>query len=157
MDENRYMVVKTALTLVGKVNYFWGGKSLALGWDYRWGVTTKVTAEGSQTTGTYRPYGLDCSGFVDWAFYNATNGQYYPSEGNGGTYAQKSNCYVISEADALPGDLVFAADIGHVGIVGGRDDNGNLLIIHCTSGTYNNVVITKMTGFFSIVARPRWY
>lgn len=157
LDENRYMVVKTALTLVGKVNYFWGGKSLALGWDYRWGVTTKVTAEGSQTTGTYRPYGLDCSGFVDWAFYNATNGQYYPSEGNGGTYAQRRNCYVISEADALPGDLVFAADIGHVGIVGGRDDNGNLLIIHCTSGTYNNVVITEMTGFFSIVARPRWY
>lgn len=157
LDENRYMVVKTALTLVGKVNYFWGGKSLALGWDYRWGVTTKVTAEGNQTTGTYRPYGLDCSGFVDWAFYNATNGQYYPSEGNGGTYAQKSNCYVISEADALPGDLVFAADIGHVGIVGGRDDNGDPLIIHCTSGTYNNVVITKMTGFFSIVARPRWY
>lgn len=69
-----------------------------------------------------------CSGFVDWAFYNATNGQYYPSEGNGGIYAQKSNCYVISEADALPGDLVFAADIGHVGIVGGRDDNGNLLM-----------------------------
>lgn len=157
LDEERCAVVKAALSLVGKVNYFWGGKSLTLGWDYRWGTTMKVTSEGSQSTGTYRPYGLDCSGFVDWAFYNATDGQYYPSGGNGGTQAQLNNCYVISESEALPGDLVFASDIGHVGIVGGRDDNGNLLIIHCTGGGYNNVVITGMDGFFGITARPQWY
>lgn len=157
LDEERRAVVKAALSLVGKVNYFWGGKSLTLGWDYRWGTTMKVTSEGSQSTGTYRPYGLDCSGFVDWAFYNATDGQYYPSVGNGGTQAQLNNCYVISESEALPGDLVFASDIGHVGIIGGRDDNGNLLIIHCTGGGYNNVVITGMDGFFGITARPQWY
>lgn len=157
LDEERLAVVKAALSLVGKVNYFWGGKSLTLGWDYRWGTTMKVTSEGSQSTGTYRPYGLDCSGFVDWAFYNATDGQYYPSGGDGGTQAQLNNCYVISESEALPGDLVFASDIGHVGIVGGRDDNGNLLIIHCTGGGYNNVVITGMDGFFGITARPQWY
>ena len=157
LDEERRAVVKSALSLVGKVNYFWGGKSLTLGWDYRWGTTMKVTSEGSQSTGTYRPYGLDCSGFVDWAFYNATDGQYYPSGGDGGTLAQLNNCYVISESEALPGDLVFASDIGHVGIVGGRDDNGNLLIIHCTGGRYNNVVITGMGGFFGITARPQWY
>ena len=157
LDEERCAVVKAALSLVGKVNYFWGGKSLTLGWDYRWGTTMKVTSEGSQSTGTYRPYGLDCSGFVDWAFYNATDGQYYPSGGNGGTQAQLNNCYDISESEALPGDLVFASDIGHVGIVGGRDDNGNLLIIHCTGGGYNNVVITGMDGFFGITARPQWY
>ena len=157
LDEERCAVVKAALSLVGKVNYFWGGKSLTLGWDYRWGTTMKVTSEGSQSTGTYRPYGLDCSGFVDWAFYNATDGQYYPSGGNGGTQAQLNNCYVISESEALPGDLVFASDIGHVGIVGGRDYNGSLLIIHCTGGGYNNVVITGMDGFFGITARPQWY
>lgn len=157
LDEERRSVVKAALSLVGKVNYFWGGKSLTLGWDYRWGTTIKVTSEGSQSTGTYRPYGLDCSGFVDWAFYNATDGQYYPSGGDGGTQAQLNNCYVISESEALPGDLVFASDIGHVGIVGGRDDNGSLLIIHCAGGGYNNVVITGMDGFFGITARPQWY
>ena len=157
LDEERRAVVKAALSLVGKVNYFWGGKSLTLGWDYRWGTTMKVTSEGSQSTGTYRPYGLDCSGFVDWAFYNATDGQYYPSGGDGGTQSQLNNCYVISESETLPGDLVFASDIGHVGIVGGRDDNGSLLIIHCAGGGYNNVVITGMDGFFGITARPQWY
>ena len=56
------MVVTYALALVDKVDYFWGGKSLALGWDDRWGELTKVTAEGSDSTGTEQPYGLDCSG-----------------------------------------------------------------------------------------------
>ena len=58
----REAVVRTACSLVGKVNYFWGGKSLVIGWDARWGELRQVTAAGSSTTGTYRPYGLDCSG-----------------------------------------------------------------------------------------------
>ena len=55
-------VIRTACSLVGKVNYFWGGKSLVIGWDARWGEVRQVTAAGSSTTGTYRSYGLDCSG-----------------------------------------------------------------------------------------------
>ena len=35
--------------------------------------------------GTYRPYGLDCSGFVDWVFYNATGGQHIIGHGGGAT------------------------------------------------------------------------
>ena len=69
LSEERRKVIKTACSLVGKVNYFWGGKSLVIGWDSRWGSIQKVWADGSPTTGTYRPYGLDCSGFVDWVFY----------------------------------------------------------------------------------------
>ena len=53
-------MLETACRLVGKVNYFWGGKSLVLGWDDRWGTLRQVTAAGSSTTGTYRPYGMDC-------------------------------------------------------------------------------------------------
>ena len=62
LSMERRMVVTYALALVGKVDYFWGGKSLVLGWDDRWGELTEVTAEGSDTTGTEQPYGLDCSG-----------------------------------------------------------------------------------------------
>ena len=61
-DPARLSVARSALSLVGKVHYFWGGKSLVFGWDNRWGQLAKVTADGSSTTGTYRPYGLDCSG-----------------------------------------------------------------------------------------------
>ena len=62
LSPEREEVVRTACSLVGKVNYFWGGKSLVIGWDARWGELRQVTAAGSSTTGTYRPYGLDCSG-----------------------------------------------------------------------------------------------
>ena len=154
LSPEREAVVRTACSLVGKVNYFWGGKSLVLGWDSRWGELRQVTAAGSSTTGTYRPYGLDCSGFVDWVFYNATNGSYIIGHG-GGAMSQHNYCTPISWDDALPGDLVFYPDDVHVGIVGGRDANGDLLIIHCAS-SYNNVVITEKEGFTSI-GRPDYY
>ena len=101
-----------------------------------------------------RGYGMDCSGFVDWVFYNATGGSYIIGHGGGAT-AQHSYCTDISWADAQPGDLVFYLDNSHVGIVGGKDTNGELLIIHCASG-YNNVVITGKEGF-TIVGRPRHF
>ena len=154
LSPEREAVVRTACSLVGKVNYFWGGKSLVIGWDARWGEVRQVTAAGSSTTGTYRPYGLDCSGFVDWVFYNQSGGSYVIGHGGGATM-QHSYCTDISWADAQPGDLVFYPDNSHVGIVGGRDANGELLIIHCASG-YNNVVITGKEGFTS-VGRPQYY
>lgn len=154
LSPEREAVVRTACSLVGKVNYFWGGKSLVIGWDARWGELRQVTAAGSSTTGTYRPYGLDCSGFVDWVFYNQSGGSYVIGHGGGATM-QHSYCTDISWADAQPGDLVFYSDNSHVGIVGGKDANGELLIIHCASG-YNNVVVTGLEGFTSI-SRPRYY
>lgn len=154
LDPARKAVVETAVQLVGRVSYFWGGKSLTLGWDDRWGVPTKVTAAGSGSTGTVRPFGLDCSGFVDWTFYNATDGSYYPGRG-GGAATQHSYCTNISWNDAQPGDLVFYPDDSHVGIVGGKDADGNLLIVHCSGGA-NGVVITGAAGFTS-VARPECF
>ena len=154
LDPARKAVVETAVQLVGRVSYFWGGKSLTLGWDDRWGVPTEVTAAGSGSTGTVRPFGLDCSGFVDWTFYNATNGSYYPGRG-GGAATQHSYCTNISWSDAQPGDLVFYPDDSHVGIVGGKDADGNLLIVHCSGGA-NGVVITGAAGFTS-VARPECF
>ena len=151
LDPERKAVVETAVQLVGRVSYFWGGKSLALGWDDRWGTPMEVTAAGSGSTGTVRPFGLDCSGFVDWTFYNATNGSYYPGRG-GGAATQHSYCTNISWSDAQPGDLVFYPDDSHVGIVGSKDADGNLLIVHCSGGA-NGVVITGSAGFTS-VARP---
>lgn len=135
--------------------YFWGGKSRVLGWDSRWGQLQLVWAEGSETTGTYRPYGLDCSGFVDWVFYNASGGEYLIGHG-GGAYSQHTYCTDIPWSEAQPGDLVFYPEDEHVGIVGGWDESGNLLIIHCTSGSLNNVVITEASGF-AILAEPLFY
>ena len=151
LDPLRESIVLTAYQLLGKVTYFWGGKSLVLGWDSRWGTPTTVTAPGSGSTGKVLPFGLDCSGFVDWTFYNATDGAYLPGRG-GGAASQHGYCTNIAWADALPGDLVFYADDSHVGIVCGYDSVGNLLVIHC-SGGQNGVVVTGREGF-AVAARP---
>ena len=74
---------------VGKVNYFWGGKSSAIGWDSAWGTMRRVTAAGSPSSGTIRAYGLDCSGFVTWAFNNSSMGY---AVGHG-TYGQRDQTY----------------------------------------------------------------
>lgn len=151
LDPLRETIVLTAYQLLGKVTYFWGGKSLVLGWDSRWGTPTTVTAPGSGSTGKVLPFGLDCSGFVDWTFYNATNGAYLPGRG-GGAASQHGYCTNIAWSDALPGDLVFYADDSHVGIVCGYDSVGNILVIHC-SGGQNGVVVTGREGF-AVAARP---
>ena len=147
VSEKRKATVKTAFSLVGKVSYFWGGKSSAIGWDNRWGTPKKVTAAGSNTTGMTIPYGLDCSGFVDWVFNN-TFGVVVGH--GGGARSQYSYCRKISWAEAQPGDLVFYPDLGHVGIVAGYDGEGNVLIVHCS---LNGVVVTGRVGF-TLVGRP---
>ena len=154
LSEARREVVLTAYQLLGRVHYYWGGKSLVIGWDSRWGMPMEVTAEGSSTTGTVRPFGLDCSGMVDWVFYNQSGGQYVIGHGGGAT-AQHSYCTPIDWSDAQPGDLVFYPEDSHVGIVCGFDSSGNIMIIHCASG-YNNVVVTGKAGFTTI-GRPEYY
>lgn len=154
LSMERRMVVTYALALVDKVDYFWGGKSLVLGWDDRWGELTEVTAAGSDSTGTEQPYGLDCSGFVDWAFYNASGGEYVIGQG-GGAMEQHANCVDIEWDEVQPGDLLFYPEDEHVGIAAGRDWLGRLLVVHCAAGT-DGVAISHRTGF-ETAARPVWY
>ena len=154
LSMERRMVVTYALALVDKVDYFWGGKSLVLGWDDRWGELMEVTAEGGATTGTEQPYGLDCSGFVDWAFYNASGGRCIIGQG-GGAAEQHANCVDIEWDEVQPGDLLFYPEDEHVGIAAGRDWLGRLLVVHCAAGT-DGVAISHRTGF-KTAARPMWY
>ena len=154
LSMERRMVVTYALALVDKVDYFWGGKSLVLGWDDRWGELTEVTAEGSDSTGTEQPYGLDCSGFVDWAFYNASGGRYIIGQ-SGGAAEQHGNCVDIEWDEVQPGDLLLYPEDEHVGIAAGRDWLGRLLVVHCAAGT-DGVAISHRTGF-ETAARPVWY
>lgn len=152
LSPERKKVIKAACSLVGKVNYFWGGKSSAIGWDSEWGKLKTVSAEGSKTTGTKRPFGLDCSGFVTWSFINSG---FSASAIGHGTQGQIAKCSRISWSQAQPGDLAFLSDLSHVGIIAGKDADGNLLVIHCASGANNVVITTNAT--FDFAARPRCY
>ena len=147
---DRQDLVTAALSLEGKVSYFWGGKSTAIGWDDRWGAPMTVTAAGSKSTGTIRPFGLDCSGFVAWSFSQIGVS---PDIIGWGTADQWAASAPISWSDAQPGDLAFFAIPGtlktnHVGIIVGVDAAGGVLVVHCNSSR-NTVSVTeaKSTGF----------
>ncbi len=153
LPQKRKDVVKNAGSLVGKVNYFWGGKSNAIGWDSAWGTMKRVTAAGSPTSGTMRSYGLDCSGFVTWVFNNSGMGY----DVGHGTYGQRGASVQITASAAQAGDLCFLPSYSHVGIVVGKDTSGNILVIHCSSGANNIVVSTASSVGFTVFRRPNCY
>ena len=127
----RKHILTTALSLVGKVPYFWGGKS-APGWNDAWNTPRLVTAAGSSTTGTIRPYGLDCSGFTTWVFNTAVD-----VEIGAGCNGQYPNTYAVSASELLPGDLGFLADEGgwgHVLIFAGYSQDGTRMWVHSSGG-----------------------
>ena len=129
----RKHLLETALSLVGRVPYFWGGKS-APGWNSEWNTPKVVTSAGSSTTGTIRPYGLDCSGFSHWTYNTALGVDI--THGVSGQYA---NSTPITEAELLPGDLGCLKDSdgswNHVLIFAGYDEDGTKMWCHCTSGS----------------------
>ena len=45
VSEERVNVIAAAYSLVGKVGYFWGGKSTVIGMDPSWGAVQQVSAE----------------------------------------------------------------------------------------------------------------
>ena len=132
-NATRKHIVATGLSLVGKVPYFWGGKSPP-GWNDEWNTPKLVTAAGSSTSGTIRPYGLDCSGFSDWVYKTAVGVSLY-----GSTWDQWGNSYEISASELLPGDLGFLMnDDGqgwnHVLVFAGYGDNGERMWVHSSGG-----------------------
>ncbi len=128
----RKHILTTALSLVGKVPYFWGGKS-GPGWNDEWNTPKLVTAAGSSSTGTIRPYGLDCSGFSTWVFTTAVGVNI-----GAGCNGQYPNTYAVSASELLPGDLGFLADDdgwGHVLIFAGYGENGERMWVHSSGGS----------------------
>lgn len=161
LDSTRFRVIRSACSLLGRVPYFWGGKSDSLGWDAKWGVPTVITGEESWQEETVRPYGLDCSGLVAWAFINGAGDVNALNRIGHGTDVQFANCRVISTAEAQPGDLVFKIEegvIAHTGIVVGTNASGELMICHA-SGREENIVIEPqwMTGCYTVCTPEIFY
>ena len=149
-NETRKHILSTALSLFGKIPYFWGGKSDA-GWNDEWNTPKVVTATGSSATGTILPYGLDCSGFTDWVFKTAMGVSI-----KAGSWNQWDNSYAITEAELLPGDLGFMAvpgtvPVNHVLIYAGENEDGAHMWVHCTSGSG---VVLNSPDYVSYYRRP---
>ena len=155
-DETSRVIAESAASLVGKVHYFWGGKSFVKGWDDRWGSLAPVESAGSPTTGETRPFGLDCSGYITWIFMQTDieNARALIGEG---TYNQWMKSSPIEWSDIRIGDLVFrneypGASSNHVAVCIGFL-NGRPVFAHCSSAQ-DNVVVTTAGNVFKSARRP---
>ena len=114
LEPLRRAFVESGAALAGRVGYFWGGKSDAVGWDARWGVPAVVISPGSDTTGESIPFGLDCSGFVSWCAVNAAGDAAAGAVIGSGVRDQWARCTPVAWDEAQPGDLlVFPGGQGY--------------------------------------------
>ncbi len=162
VSEERVNVITSAFSLIGKVGYFWGGKSEVVGDDPYWGQAARVTAEGSRSTGTVRAYGLDCSGFVTWAVINGYKDQNMIYAVGSGTSDQWEKANVVSELDAQPGDLVFqrgpeSGSNNHVGILCGKTEGGDWIAVHCSSSKNGVTVGEAYSASFRYIRQPDFF
>lgn len=146
VDPDRRALVETALSLVGRVPYFWGGKS-GPGWNEEWNTLKLVTAPGSSTSGTLQPYGMDCTGFVHWVYWTALGtDSLLPAAANSLWYGSDP----IDEAELMPGDIVYkdppTVAVNHVGIYVGEGADGRHVYVHCSYGD-GGVVMNSYSGF----------
>lgn len=119
---NRQILVSVAASLIGQVPYQWGGKASAPGYDNSWWT---FGDNGVQK-------GLDCSGFVQWAYMSAG----YPQDTCAGMVSTSSMLNSLEHISAdmlMPGDIGIIHDgsedrINHAGIY-----IGNGYWIHCSS------------------------
>ena len=146
VDDTRRAIVNNAISLVGKVPYYWGGKAT------EFGVYPFSTTAGGKVGSTVSPdekgrttAGLDCYGFVQYC-YNSTIPGLLPTSTTKGMIDQNGLVLSpISAKDLQPGDVgVFYKNGsgGHIGIFYGYDDGGSALWIHCTGMPRNNVVLS---------------
>jgi cell wall-associated NlpC family hydrolase len=147
-----------AKSLIGKVNYFWGGKYNEPGMCPEWGTMKTVTSPGSTTTGTKRPYGLDCSGYVAWVFINSgiskdiVSGYFGSGSNKQWEYSIPVTVYTVQIGD-LAFKSVPGTGVNHVGVVVGFDSDGKSLVAHCSSGN-NGVAVTSLSSTFKYLRRP---
>ena len=146
----RKLLLETGLSLVGKVPYFWGGKSAA-GWNDEWNTPKLVTAAGSSSSGTIRPYGLDCSGFSSWVYLTALG-----VDIGAGTSGQYPNTVSISASDLQVGDLGFLAESNgsgwnHVLMFAGYGESGERMWVHSSGGS--GVILNSPSYEASLVLR----
>lgn len=125
---------------IGKIPYFWGGKATDI--DLTTGLDNNflsIALEHSPTYGDrYRPYGLDCSGYVVYVMW--LSGYKTFPDGSQNMY----DTFVDTDvANVKTGDLAFIDSLGvtsHVGIVSIED--GVKYVYHCEGG--NGIVKTAL-------------
>ena len=125
--------IRYALSSVGKIPYYWGGKPSSPGYTGNgFGSITAPDEDGRFLKG------LDCSGWINWVYWSVTG----RGLGAASTGTLISSGMAITKAELVPGDIcIRTGPSAHVVIFLGWAADGQMLCIQETSGNVNNVEV----------------
>ena len=138
ISDERKAVIKFALSSVGKIPYYWGGKASAASYEKNgFGRVIEADYKGRVLRG------LDCSGWVQWVYWSAIGNRL---NGANSTATLIGEGQKIKRSELQPGDIVVrvGAD-SHVVMFLQWAGNGNMIVIHENSGA-NNVSVSEVTA-----------
>lgn len=144
-SEARKNLVEYALSSVGRVPYYWGGKPRAAGYEGNaFGTVVSADMDGRFLRG------LDCSGWISWVYWSATGNRL----GGESTSSLMSCGSPVTKEELLPGDICIrpGAD-AHVVMFLGWTADGQMLCIQETSGNINNVEVGIVTPDWAVCRR----
>ena len=138
LSDERKAVIKFALSSVGKIPYYWGGKASAASYEKNgFGRVIEADYKGRVLRG------LDCSGWVQWVYWSAIGNRL---NGASSTATLIGEGQKIRRSELQPGDIIVrvGAD-SHVVMFLQWAGNGNMIVIHENSGA-NNVSVSEVTA-----------
>lgn len=138
ISDERKAVIKFALSSVGKIPYYWGGKASAASYEKNgFGRVIEADYKGRVLRG------LDCSGWVQWVYWSAIGNRL---NGASSTATLIGEGLKIKRSELQPGDIIVrvGAD-SHVVMFLQWAGNGNMIVIHENSGA-NNVSVSEVTA-----------
>ena len=172
LSTERKKVVVTALSAIGRIPYFWGGRATSPNWDNSWGKDMRSISAGgdeSMPVGSSWLNGLDCSGYVGWVFWSSIGDKSLsgPTAGSQCGFGSSGLSTQISAAQLQPGDIACyeaSSDGRHVGIYLYTED-GVKYFVHCSpqnpwkgSGTAHGTVGVNTAPIkFAYFATPKAY
>lgn len=133
LSQTRKDLVSFALSSVGKVPYYWGGKPVSANYAANnFGILTTPDDKGRVLKG------LDCSGWIHWVYWSST-GRRLAYESTSGL----ALCGTKTSRDELqPGDIIIrTGPDAHAVMFLGWTEDGRIRCIHESSGSINNVTI----------------
>lgn len=132
----RRRLIRYALSSVGKVPYYWGGKPSAPDYDGNHFGSLAAADEKGRTM-----KGLDCSGWISWVYWSAL-GKRLPAESTDGL----AGCgTAVAREDLKPGDIIVRlGDEGHVVMFLAWESEDRMKVVHESSGSVNNVTVSTM-------------
>ncbi len=138
ISEARKAVIKYALSSVGKIPYYWGGKASTASYEGNgFGRVVEADYKGRVLRG------LDCSGWVQWVYWSAIGNKLHNA---GSTATLIGEGQKIKRSELQPGDIVVrTGSDSHVVMFLQWAGNGNMIVIHENS-TANNVSVDEVSA-----------